>query len=80
MAKSQYRRYAVTLEVVVTDGQRLIKAARDHAEEGGSNRGLIKTLADAVHFQLDPGSCAEDGWEIENSSVEEITEASSGHY
>ena len=79
MAKSRYRRYAVTLEVVVTDGRRLIKVARDHAEAGGSSRGLIKTLANAVHFQLDPGSCAEDGWEIENSSVEEITAATSCH-
>jgi hypothetical protein len=66
------RRYVMTLEVIVTDHRRLMKAARDRAKEGGCKRGLIKTEPDAVHWLLDPGSAFEDGFEIENASCDAL--------
>jgi hypothetical protein len=65
------RRYIVTLEVVVTDRQALLKTARDQAEEQGCGRGVIKNCADALQWILDPGSQPEEGWEIEHSACEE---------
>jgi hypothetical protein len=66
------RRYVMTLEVVVADHRRLMKAARDRAEESGCKRGLIKTEQDAVHWLLDPGSAFEDGFEIEHASCDKL--------
>jgi hypothetical protein len=66
------RRYVMTLEVIVTDHDRLMKAARDRAEESGCKRSLIKTEQDAVHWLLDPGSAFEDGFEIDNAGCERL--------
>jgi hypothetical protein len=67
---NRFPRFTVTLDVIVTDKKLLIQTGKDRAERDGCKRGSICDWQTAIHWLLDPGSCSEEGWEIENSSCE----------
>jgi hypothetical protein len=69
---NRFPRFTVTLDVIVTDRKLLMQTAKDRAERDGCKRSVIRDLQTAVHWLLDPGSCNEEGWEIENSSCEPL--------